>query len=232
VNDAFWWEAEGTYYLGLDGDKRPIESVASNAGHLLESGIVPPERASRLVSRLLAEDMWSGWGIRTLSSNHTAYNPFSYHTGSVWPHDNAIIADGFRRYGFDAEAAMVARGIFDAAGRLVAFRLPELFAGLPRQTGSFPVQYLGANLPQAWASGAVIRLVTMLAGLHARSDRSGSVLSVDPALPDWLPTLTLHNVRAGRGAISLRIAGGTVEILSNSTGFRVETPPTMPARAS
>jgi glycogen debranching enzyme len=230
VNDAFWWEAEGTYYLGLDGDKRPIESVASNAGHLLESGIVPPERASRLVSRLLAEDMWSGWGIRTLSSNHTAYNPFSYHTGSVWPHDNAIIADGFRRYGFDAEAATVARGIFDAAGRLVAFRLPELFAGLPRQTGSFPVQYLGANLPQAWASGAVIRLVTMLAGLHARSDRSGSVLSVDPALPDWLPTLTLHNVRAGRGAISLRIAGGTVEILSNSTGFRVETPPTMPAR--
>ena len=88
-NDAFWWEAEGTYYLGLDGDKRPIETVASNAGHCLASGIVPPERASRVVERLMAPDMWSGWGIRTLSSDHTAYNPFSYQTGSVWPHDNA-----------------------------------------------------------------------------------------------------------------------------------------------
>ena len=96
-NDVFWWEAEGTYYLGLDGAKKPVKSVASNAGHLLQSGIVPPERAGRVVERLLADDMWSGWGVRTLSSEHPAYNPFSYHTGSVWPHDNAMIAGGFRR---------------------------------------------------------------------------------------------------------------------------------------
>ncbi len=224
VNDAFWWDAEDTYYLGLNGDKRPIRSVASNAGHLLESGIVPVERAGRLAARLLRDDMYSGWGIRTLSSDHAAYNPFSYHTGSVWPHDNAIIADGLRRYGFRDEAAQVARGMFDAASRLVAYRLPELFAGLPRQAGSFPVQYLGANVPQAWAAGSVLRFVGALTGIQARSDRDGSVLVVDPALPDWLPELSLHNLRAGGGAISLRIAGRSVEVLSNSTGFRVQVP--------
>ena len=116
-NDVFWWDAEGTYYLALDGAKKPVKSVASNAGHLLQSGIVPPERAGRVVERLLADDMWSGWGVRTLSSEHAAYNPFSYHTGSVWPHDNAMIAGGFRRHGFDAEAAKIAKGLFDVAER-------------------------------------------------------------------------------------------------------------------
>ena len=97
VNDAFWWESEGTYVLGLDGRKRPIHTVASNAGHLLHSGIVPPDRAPRVAARLLAPDCWSGWGIRTLSSDHPAYNPYSYHTGTVWPHDNAIIASEIGR---------------------------------------------------------------------------------------------------------------------------------------
>ena len=137
-NNDFWWESEGTYYLGLNGHKQPIESVASNAGHCLASGIVPTDRAGRVVERLMASDMWSGWGIRTLSSDHVAYNPFSYHTGTVWPHDNAMIAGGFRRYGYADEAARVAKGIFDAAERFVANRLPELFAGLPRQRGGFP----------------------------------------------------------------------------------------------
>jgi glycogen debranching enzyme len=224
VNDAFWWESEGTYYLGLDGDKRPIRTVASNAGHLLATGIVPPDRAPLVVRRLMASDMYSGWGIRTLSSDHAAYNPFSYHTGSVWPHDNAIIAEGFRRYGFDAEAAEVARGLFDAAARLVAYRLPELFAGLPRQAGSFPVQYLGANVPQAWAAGGVLQLVGTLAGIHAQSGLRGSVIVVDPALPPWLPELTLRNLRAGRGWVSLRLTGRAVEVLENTTGFRIQTP--------
>jgi glycogen debranching enzyme len=220
-NDTFWWEAEGTYYLGLDGDKRPIRSVASNAGHLLASGIVPPERAGRVVARLLADDMWSGWGIRTLSSDHKAYNPFSYHTGTVWPHDNAIIAGGFRHYGFDREAALVARGMFDAAERFVATRLPELFAGLTRQPGTFPVQYLGANVPQAWAASAVFRLVAVLCGIHATTDGAGSRLYVNPALPDWLPDLTISNLRAGRGALSLRFADGGFEVLSNTSAYTV-----------
>jgi glycogen debranching enzyme len=220
-NDAFWWEEEGTYYLGLDGDKRPIRTVASNAGLLLQSGIVAPERAERVVRRLLAGDMWSGWGIRTLSSDHVAYNPFSYHTGSVWPHDNAAIAGGFRRYGFAAEAAQVAKGIFDAAERLVAQRLPELFSGLPRTEASFPVQYLGANLPQAWAAGSVFRLVAVLLGLHAASEPGGSRLYVNPALPDWLPDLTIRNLRAGKGALSLAFRHGHVGVVSNTSGFEV-----------
>jgi glycogen debranching enzyme len=220
-NETFWWEAEGTYYLGLDGQKRPIESVASNAGHCLASGIVPPDRAARVVKRLMADDMWSGWGVRTLSSDHAAYNPFSYHTGSVWPHDNAMIAGGFRRYGHDAEAAAVARGLFDASERFLANRLPELFAGLPRDEGSFPVQYLGASVPQAWAAGSIFRLIAVLCGIHATTDRAGSRLYVDPALPDWLPELTIGNLRAGSGAAALRFHGTDVEVLSNTTGFEV-----------
>ena len=230
-NDAFWWEAEGTYYLGLDGKKRPIETVASNAGHCLANGIVPPERAARVVERLMAPDMWSGWGIRTLSSDHTAYNPFSYHTGSVWPHDNAMIAGGFRRYGHHVEAATVARGIFDASERFQANRLPELFAGLPRDDGSFPVQYLGASVPQAWAAGSILRLIAVLCGIHAASDGRGSTLYVDPAMPDWLPELTISDLRAGEGRIGLRVHGTDVEVLANTSGFEVvHGPAPRPAR--
>ncbi|HVL53468.1 MAG TPA: glycogen debranching N-terminal domain-containing protein, partial [Vitreimonas sp.] len=221
VNDQLWWEAEGTYYLGLNGRKEPIESVASNAGHLLASGIVPRDRAGRVVERLMADDMWSGWGIRTLSRDHVAYNPFSYHTGSVWPHDNAIIAGGFRRYGFDKAAATVARGMFDAASRFVATRLPELFAGLPRQDGSFPVQYLGANVPQAWAAGAIFRLIAVLCGIHASSTADGGRLYVHPALPDWLPEITIHDLRVGQGALTLRFYDSTVDVLANTSGYSV-----------
>ncbi len=220
-NDTFWWEAEGTYYLGLDGQKRPIRSVASNAGHLLSSGIVPPDRAARVAHRLLADDMWSGWGIRTLSADHPGYNPFSYHTGSVWPHDNATIAAGLRAYGLDREAARIAKGMFDAAERIQGSRLPELFAGSPRQEGGFPVQYLGANVPQAWAAGAILRLVMVLAGIDARSDRTGSRLLVEPALPDWLPDLTLRGLRVGRGAVTVHLHDGTAEVASNTSGYRV-----------
>lgn len=229
-NEAFWWESEGTYYLGLDGAKRPIEAVASNAGHCLANGIVPPERAARVVERLMADDMWSGWGVRTLSSDHVAYNPFSYHTGTVWPHDNAFIAGGFRRYGHDAAAARIAKGLFDASERFQANRLPELFAGLPRDEGSFPVQYLGANVPQAWAAGSIFRLIAILCGIHAVSNPSGSRLYVNPALPDWLPSLTISDLRAGSGAAELHFsADGRVDVRANTTGFKiVHGPPPRP----
>ncbi|MBA2489566.1 MAG: amylo-alpha-1,6-glucosidase [Chloroflexi bacterium] len=221
INDSFWWEEEGTYYLALDGDKRPVRSVASNAGHLLAMGVVPPERAARVAARLLHDDMWSGWGIRTLSSDHPAYNPFSYHTGSVWPHDNAVIAGGFRRYGLDAQTAQVARGMFDAASHFVAHRLPELFAGLPRDEGAFPVQYLGANVPQAWAAAAVFRLIAVLCGIHAASDADSSRLYVHPALPEWLPELTISRLRVGRGSIDLHVSGSGYQVLRNDSGFEV-----------
>lgn len=224
-NETFWWESEGTYYLGLDGSKRPIESVASNAGHCLASGIVPADRAGRVIDRLMAPDMWSGWGIRTLSSEHAAYNPFSYHTGTIWPHDNAIIAGGFRRYGRDAEAARVAKGLFDATERFQVNRLPELFAGLPREEGSFPVQYLGANVPQAWAAGSIFRMIAVLCGIHATSDASGSRLYLNPALPDWLPELTIRNLRAGPGTAAIRFQGSEVSVISNTTGFEIHHGP-------
>ncbi len=169
LENRFWWEAEGTYYLGLDGDKQPIASVASNPGYLLWLGVVPPDRGQRVARRLLAADMWSGWGIRTLSAGHASYNPFSYQRGSVWPHDNTFAAAGFRSYGIDEGVHLVARGLFDAAAHFASHRLPELFAGLERDPGSFPVQYLGANVPQAWAAGAVTHLLATLMGLEADS---------------------------------------------------------------
>jgi glycogen debranching enzyme len=221
VNEKFWWEEEGTYYLGLNGRKEPIRSVASNAGYLLQSGIVPQERAGRVVRRLMADDMWSGWGVRTLSSDHPAYNPFSYQNGSVWPHDNATIAGGFRRYGYATEAAMVAKGIFDAAERLVGLRLPELFSGLPRVPASFPVPYLGANVPQAWAAGSVFRFVAILCGLHATVDADGSKLYVNPSLPDWLPEITLENLRLGTGSLALHCIDGSVDVQRNTSGYQV-----------
>ena len=216
-NDAFWWEAEGTYYLGLDGQKRPIRTVASNAGHCLASGIVPADRADRVVDRLMAPDMWSGWGIRTLSAEHPGYNPYSYHLGSVWPHDNATIAGGFRRYGRDEEAQRVAEGIFAAAERFESYQLPELFAGLARGHASFPVQYLGANVPQAWAAAAVFRFVAILCGIHALG--SERRIFVNPNLPDWLPAATIRNLRAGKGSADLRLERQDFEVISNTTGF-------------
>jgi hypothetical protein len=218
-NEVFWWEAEGTYYLGLDKDKRPMETVASNAGHCLASGIVPPERAGRVVDRLMAPDMWSGWGIRTLSSNHPGYNPFSYHCGSVWPHDNATIAGGFGRAGRHAEVQRVAEGIFAAAERFDAYSLPELFAGLPRDAGAFPVPYLGANVPQAWAAAAVFRLIAILCGIHTVG--RNRTMYVNPDLPDWLPSLTLRNLRAGHGSMELHVERDRVQVVGNTTGYKV-----------
>jgi len=171
---------------------------------------------------MLAPDLWSGWGIRTLSSDHVAYNPYSYHTGTVWPHDNALIALGMQRTGHPEAAAQIARAIIDAAERFVANRLPELFAGLPRDETTFPVQYLGANVPQAWAAGCVIQLISTMAGIDAKTDASGSRISVAPALPDWLPEVTVRDLRAGRGTVSLRVTNGRVDVLHNTSGFRVE----------
>lgn len=218
-NDDFWWESEGTYYLGLDGQKRPLRTVASNAGHCLASGIVPPERAGRVVDRLMADDMFSGWGVRTLSSEHPGYNPYSYHDGSVWPHDNATLAGGFRRAGRHAEAQRIAEGIFAAAEQFDSYRLPELFAGLKREPGAFPVQYLGANVPQAWAAAAVFRLVAILCGIHTTA--ATKTIYVNPDLPDWLPDLTLRNLRAGAGATSLHLERDQVAVLDNSTGYQI-----------
>jgi glycogen debranching enzyme len=194
-NEKFWDETGGFYAFMLDGEKRPVFSVASNPGHCLYSGIVPKERAARVIARLLAPDMSSGWGIRTLSALHPSYNPYVYQLGAVWPHDNAIIAAGFKRYGFAAEAGVIARDISRAAGHFVLHQVPELYAGIERNGTTFPVQYRGANVPQAWAAGSAFMLLQALLGIEPDAPRG--VLHVDPVLPDWLPDVTLYGLRLG-----------------------------------
>jgi len=200
--ESFWMEDEGTYAFGLDAAKKQIDAVASNAGHCLWATIASPERAQRVMDRLFQPDMWCGWGIRTLSSENPAYNPFSYQRGSVWPHDNGIIAGGLKRYGLHDGVNKIAEGIFAAAAFFDGFRLPEVFAGVERRPATFPSQYLGANIPQAWAAGSVLHLIRTMLGL--RPDAANDVLYVNPHLPDWLPQLEVTNVQIGRSIVGLR----------------------------
>jgi glycogen debranching enzyme len=201
-NKDFCDEKSGFYAYALDGDKKKVLSVASNVGQCLWSGIIAPERAALVVKRLMQKDMWSGWGIRTLSSDHPSFNPYNYQTGAVWPHDNSLIAMGMRRYGFAAEAAAVARDVSGAASHFLLNQLPELYAGLQRDPTSFPVQYLGANVPQAWAAGTPFMLLQAMLGIQ--QDAPHGKLYVDPALPDWLPDVTLTDLRLGRRRFDIR----------------------------
>jgi glycogen debranching enzyme len=201
-NEAFWDDELGFYAYALDGEKKKVLTVASNAGHCLWSGIVPPERAQKVVERLTAPDMWTGWGIRTLSTNNPAFNPYDYQTGSVWPHDNAIIAMGFKFYGFRSQAARVARDVSRAAGYFRQNQLPELYTAFERAETNFPVQYIGANVPQAWAAGAAFMLTGTLLGILPDAPRN--ILYIDPWLPQWLPDLTVHDLHLGRHKLDIR----------------------------
>ncbi|MDB5396977.1 MAG: amylo-alpha,6-glucosidase [Rhodospirillales bacterium] len=201
-NKAFWDEETGFYAFALDGEKKRVMSVASNPGHCLWSGIVPPDRAARVVARLMAPDMWSGWGIRTLSSNHPSFNPLGYQLGSIWPHDNSIIAMGFKRYGFTDEVARIARDISRAASHFQGNQVPELFAGNQRDGTNFPVQYLGANVPQAWAAGSAFALLQAMLGVFL--DAPAGKLYIDPELPAWLPDVMLSNLTVGKEKFAIR----------------------------
>jgi glycogen debranching enzyme len=203
IETRLWWEEEQTYYLGLDGDKQPIRSVASNAGHLLWSEAIAPERAALVARRLMADDMWSGWGIRTLSADHVSYNPMAYQLGSVWPHDNAAIATGMYAYGIDDDATRVVRTMCEAAHHFPEHRLPELFAGFARTPGGFPVPYVDANVPQAWAAGAFVQMVTAMLGLRAHApDRS---LTLRPVLPHGWDFLRIENLHVGDAVVDLTV---------------------------
>jgi glycogen debranching enzyme len=227
-NEVFWNDAWGGYAYALDGDKRPVLTSSSNIGHCLFSDIIPPERAARVVARLMAPDMFSGWGIRTLSADHPGYNPYSYHNGSVWPHDNGIIALGMKRYGFAAEVARVARAVSGAGGYFAGHQVPELYAGLPHDVAPFPVQYLGTNVPQAWAAGSAFHFLQAILGLAP--DAPNGLLRVDPHLPPWLPELTLRDMQMGEQRFDLhfRRAGETtfVEVLHGDAGRVVHGPST------
>ncbi len=154
----------------------------------------------------MAPDMWSGWGIRTLSADHKSFNPYAYQLGAVWPHDNSIIAMGFKRYGFHAEAAQVARAISGAASYFQGNQLPELFAGTQKDGTNFPVQYLGANVPQAWAAGSAFLLLQAMLGMAP--DAPSASLYIDPILPPWLPDVTLSRIRVGAHTFIQFMTGG------------------------
>jgi glycogen debranching enzyme len=179
-NEDFWIDERGGYYaLGLDGDKRPIDALTSNMGHLLWSGIVPSERANIVVRQLMSEHLFSGWGIRTVAATDFAYCPIGYHRGTVWPHDNSLIVMGLARYGYRDEANRVSMALLDAASHS-DHRLPEAFSGYPREYANFPIPYPTACSPQAWATGAPLLFLRAMLGLDARDGQ----VTVDPNLPE------------------------------------------------
>jgi glycogen debranching enzyme len=206
-NEAFWNPDEGTFALALDGRKRQVASVTSNPGHCLHCGIVDPARAGAVVERLMAQDMFSGWGVRTLSSRNPAYNPMSYHNGSVWPHDNAIIAAGLKRYGHRDAVERIASCLFEVAVDASDSRLPELYCGFDRAERSAVVAYPVACIPQAWAAAAPFLILQAMLGLSPNAP-AGALTIERPALPDWLGRLRLQGLRIGEATATLSFERG------------------------
>jgi glycogen debranching enzyme len=209
-DEAFWLPERGFYALGLDREKRPIDSLTSNLGHLLWSGIVPDERRSAVAGLLMDVALWSGWGVRTMAVGEGAYNPLVYHDGTVWPHDNSLVAWGLARSGHRNEAALILRAMVEAAAHF-DFRLPEVFAGFARGETGFPVVYPTASSPQAWAAATPVLLLQAVLGLVP--DRAGRELRSEAAsVPDWLEGLSLTGVHAFGRRWTVRVEGGAAKV--------------------
>ena len=198
----FWCEELSTYALALDGNKQPCRVRTSNAGHCLFAGIATDEHAPRVAATLMDDSSFSGWGIRTVATTEARYNPMSYHNGSVWPHDNALIAAGFARYGLTESAIAVLAGLLDASIFFDLHRLPELFCGFPRRPGESPTLYPVACAPQAWASGAVLLLLEACLGLSVVAPEQRLVFS-KPLLPGFLRQVSIRDVRVGEARVNL-----------------------------
>ncbi len=225
-NDQFWLPDHGWYAMALDREKRPVDSLTSNIGHCLWTGIVDEDKAPLIAERLMSSEMFSGWGIRTLSSTMGSYNPISYHNGSVWPHDNAIVTAGLMRYGFVDEAQRVAAALFDAADAFGG-RLPELFCGFDRSEYPLPVPFPTSCSPQAWASAAPVQLLRTLLRFDPWVPHGKAWLA--PALPDGFGPLRLDNVPLGRGRISVDVAhSGIARIAGLPQGLELITEPRRP----
>jgi glycogen debranching enzyme len=193
-NRDYWLEDRHYYALALDGDKKPVDALTSNIGHLLWSGIVEDDRAGDVVGHLLGPRLFSGWGVRTMAEGDGGYNPIGYHQGTVWPHDNSLIAKGLRRYGYDEEAATISFGILEAAQYFLG-RLPETFAGYPRELTEYPVEYPTACSPQAWATAAPLLLLRVLLGLEVRD----AGIRQNPMLPARITELALRGLHGPTG---------------------------------
>jgi glycogen debranching enzyme len=199
---AFWSEELGTYVIALDGRKRPCEVCSSNAGQVLWSGIAAPERAARTAQTLLAPESFSGWGVRTVAEGEARYNPMSYHNGSIWPHDNALIALGLARYGMKDKTTAILTALFDASLFMDLHRLPELWCGFVRRPSEGPTLYPVACSPQAWASASVFYVLQACLGLsfHPEAPR---IRFTHPILPAWLPRVHIANLRVGEAVVDL-----------------------------
>jgi glycogen debranching enzyme len=200
---AFWLPKEQFYALGLDGEKQQVTSITSNPIHALGAGIVPLEKARAVADRLLAGDLFSGWGIRTLSTEHPSYNPFAYHLGAVWPVENATAALGFKRYGLDDHVERLVAAMFGAVAHCRDLRLPEALTGHDRAERDVPVAYPNGCSPQAWSASAVVQLVQTMLGLYPFAP-AGILALVRPRLPVWLPEVTLRGLRVGEATVTLR----------------------------
>jgi glycogen debranching enzyme len=201
--DRDFWVDDGYYALALQQGNRQAAVLSSNTGHALWSGIAQPERAGKIAERLLSDEMFNGWGVRTLTSAALRYNPLGYHLGTVWPHDNSLIAAGFKRYGLEQEALKIMSGLIEAAVHFQSYRLPELFGGFAHQDYGIPVSYPVACQPQAWSAGAVPYLLTTVLGLEGDGFES-TLRIVRPNLPENVNQVELHGLKVGRGSVDLQ----------------------------
>lgn len=234
-NRDFWLPERGWFALGLDCDKRPIDSLASNMGHCLWTGIVDEDKAAQVAEHLLSPEMFTGWGVRTLASSMSAYNPMSYHNGSVWPHDNALVAAGLMRYGFVEHAQRIATGLIDAAG-FFGGRLPELFCGFDRTEFEAPIPYPTSCSPQAWAAASPLLLLRTLLGFDP--EVPDGRLWLAPALPAGLGDLSIERVAVAGARMTVAVADGTATTTGLPAGVRVVDAarpavlPLLPARSA
>ena len=212
--EAFWCEDLGTYALALDGKKQPCKVRTSNPAHAMFTGIMAPDRARRVAQDIMRPSFHSGWGIRTVAAGEARYNPMSYHNGSIWPHDNAIIASGLVRYGFSDGIGPIFNGMMQTAAYMDQRRLPELFCGFPRRRSRGPTLYPVACSPQAWASGAVFQLLQAILGLEY--DLAARAIRLrNPAVPMSVGHITVRNMRLGDAAISFTVTphqNGTISL--------------------
>ena len=223
-HEAFWMEEEGFYALAIDADEKQVRSLTSNPVHCIATAIAADEHVPRVVERLFADDLFSGWGIRTLSSDHPSYNPYSYHLGSIWPVEHGTFALGLMRYGLHDRVQQIARAQFEAAALFDFYRLPELFGGHPRDAEHpFPAMYPNANSPQAWSASATFCLLQAMLGLYPYAPLN--LLVVDPHLPDWLPEITIRNLRIGGAKVTIRFHGNSWDVMEKEGTLHVVQQP-------
>lgn len=225
-SEAYWSKEKSTYYLALTSDNKPCDVISSNAGHCLFSGIASQEEAQKIAKKLLSGTMYTGWGIRTLDSGEARYNPMSYHNGSIWPHDNALIAYGFSRYGLKDEVNTITAGIFDASLFIENQRLPELFCGFKRRPGEAPTAYPVACSPQAWSVASVFMLIQSFLGMEIR-ESDDLIRFFKPQLPTFIDTLVIRNLKFKDLLLNIQFIktpdSVSIALLNKNISIRIET---------